>query len=313
MLVVSHAADLAPNPHGFSVAMGMFDGVHLGHQQLISHAVREAAATGTTSVVITFEPHPQFIVQPDRVPLRIQTPKHRLRTLQDLGVDAVLVHPFTPEFARVSGEDYLRKLAADAAPLRSLCVGLGFHFGHKRSGDTGLMEELGRELGFSVTVIPPVTLDGEPVSSSRVRQRLRAGDFDGVESLLGRPYCLESVVVHGDQLGRRIGFPTANLQVEGLELPPHGVYAVQVGWRGKQLPGVLNLGRRPTLNQPEPTLRLEVHLLDFDENLYGETLSIRWVKKLRDEQRFPDLASLKAQIQQDVTDAREALGINPAS
>lgn len=312
MLVVQHAADLAPNPYGFSVAMGMFDGVHIGHQRLISQAVREASATGTLSVVITFEPHPQSIVQPDRVPLRIQTPEHRLRTLKDLGVGAVLVHPFTPEFSRVSGEDYLRKLAADAAPLRSLCVGLGFHFGHERSGDTALMEHLGRELGFSVTVIPPVMVDGEPVSSSRVRQRLRIGDFATVESLLGRPYRLESTVIHGDQLGRRIGFPTANLQVEGLELPPHGVYAVHVGWRGKQLPGVLNLGRRPTLNQPEPTLRLEVHLLDFDENLYGETLSIRWVKKLRDEQRFPDLSSLKAQIQQDATDAREALGISPA-
>jgi riboflavin kinase / FMN adenylyltransferase len=313
MLVVSQAADLAPNPRGFSAAMGMFDGVHLGHQQLIAHAVREAAATGTTSVVITFEPHPQFIIQPDRVPLRIQTPEHRLRTLENLGVGAVLVHPFTPEFSRMSGEDYLRSLATDAAPLRSLCVGLGFHFGHQRSGDTGLMQHLGRELGFSVTVIPPVLVDGEPVSSSRVRNRLRVGDFAAVESLLGRPYCLESTVVHGDQLGRRIGFPTANLQVDGLELPPHGVYAVQVGWQGILRPGVLNLGRRPTLNQPEPTLRLEVHLLDADENLYGETLSIRWVKKLRDEQRFPDLASLKAQIQQDVTDAREALGITPAS
>ncbi len=311
MLVVSQAVDLAPNPCGFSVALGMFDGVHLGHQQLIAEAVRQASLTGATPVVVTFEPHPQSIVQPDRVPLRIQTPDHRLRTLQALGIAAVLVHPFTPEFAQVSGEEYLRRLASDAAPLHNMCVGQGFHFGHKRSGDTALMKQLGGELGFTVTVIPPVMVDGEPVSSSRIRQRLRAGDFTGVESLLGRPYCLDAVVVHGDQLGRRIGFPTANLQVEGLALPPHGVYAVQVGWRGKELPGVLNLGLRPTLNQPEPRLRLEVHLLDADENLYGETLSIRWVKKLRDEKRLPDLASLKAQIQQDVADARQALGIGP--
>ncbi len=307
MQIVHQADQLTRHPGGYSVALGMFDGVHLGHRRLIEAAIAESLAAGSVPVAITFEPHPQMVLQPDRAPLRIQTPEHKLETLAGLGIGAILIHRFDREFAQLTGEAYLRKLATEAHPLRHVCIGQGFHFGHLRSGDTDLIERLGRELDFGVRVIPPVVIDEEPVSSSRIRQRIRSGDLVSVDRLLGRTYQLESLVEVGDRLGRKIGFPTANLRVDGLELPPFGVYAAWVDWNGKRLAGVLNLGIRPTLRQPEPHRRLEVHLLDFDGDLYGQTLSITWVQKLRDEQRFADLQSLKAQIEIDVRMARSVL------
>lgn len=308
--IVSQADQLMRYPGGYSVALGMFDGVHLGHQRLLEVVIGEAQAAGSIPVAITFEPHPQSVLQPERAPLRIQTPEHKLKTLGGLGIGAILVHSFDREFAQLTGEAYLRGLAASVHPLRHVCVGQGFHFGHQRSGDTPLIERLGEELGFEVQVVPPVVLEDDLVSSSRIRQRIRVGDLNTVDRLLGRSYELESVVVAGDRLGRRIGFPTANLQVEGLELPPFGVYAAWIGWKGERIAGVLNLGVRPTLQQPGPQRRLEIHLFDFDGDLYGETLCVTWVKRLRTEQRFADLSSLKHQIGLDILMAREVLGQN---
>ena len=307
MQIVHQADQLRRHPGGYSVALGMFDGVHLGHQRLIESAIEEGLAAGSIPVAITFEPHPQTVLQPDRAPLRIQTPEHKLKSLEALGIGAILVHRFDLEFAQLTGAAYLRKLANEAHPLRHVCVGQGFHFGHLRSGDTDLIEQLGRQLNFGVRIIPPVLVDGEPVSSSRIRQRIRLGDLTSVDRLLGRTYRLESVVEEGDRLGRTIGFPTANLRVDGLELPPFGVYAAWIDWGGQKLAGVLNIGIRPTLRQPEPQRRLEVHLLDFDGDLYGQILSVTWVQKLRDEKRFADLPSLKAQIAKDVVMAGTVL------
>lgn len=307
MQVVTRVNDLKLPGRGVCVAWGMFDGVHLGHQQLIRAAVNRSRITDSLPMVITFEPHPLAIVYPDRAPLRIQNPQQRLKTLGTLGIEAVLVHPFTLEFSKITGEEYLRTLALELPALRGIFVGQGFHFGYRRSGDFELMERLGRELGFEASALPPVTYQDEAISSSRVRQCIREGNRTAVEAMLGRVHQLEAVVEAGEQLGRKLGFPTANLPVDGLELPPNGVYAVWVEWRGKRLAGVLNLGFRPTLQDARPRRRLEVHLLDFQDDLYGETLTVEWGRKIRDEQRFSGLDTLTAQIKCDVETARTML------
>lgn len=306
--VVPQAGDLAASPDGFSFAIGMFDGVHLGHQAVVASAVEHSKAQGLTPTAITFEPHPLSIIRPDRAPLRLQTPAHRIHTLAELGIRSALVHPFTREFSQETGEAYIRRLLSEVpGPIRFFSVGEGFHFGHNRSGDTHLLEVMGRQLGFEVQVVPPVLFNGDSVSSSRIRRLVREGNFPAASALLGRPYTVESTVQTGDRLGRTLGFPTANLNEEGLELPPHGVYAVWTRWRDQKVPAVLNLGVRPTLSQPLPRRRLEVHLLDFSADLYGETLSVEWGIKLRNEQRFPDISTLRLQIQRDVEAARQLL------
>ncbi|HAB15943.1 MAG TPA: bifunctional riboflavin kinase/FAD synthetase [Verrucomicrobiota bacterium] len=309
MLVVHTLADLSRGDRGYCLAWGMFDGVHLGHQHVIRAALTDAATHGAQSAVLTFDPHPLRVVQPERAPRLLQSVSQRLRAFQHLGVDSTLLFPFTEEVARWSGETFLHRLVTEARGLRSLCVGQGFQFGYQRSGDLSLLERLGRELGFVVHVAPPVALGGEVVSSSRIRHCLREGQLDHVAELLGRPYALAGVVERGDRLGRELGAPTANLAIPGLELPPAGVYAARVR-RLKSASdhrAVLNLGVRPTLAEPDGVLRFEVHLLDFNDNLYDEELEVTFVQYLRAEQRFASLPDLRSQIARDINAARQAL------
>jgi riboflavin kinase/FMN adenylyltransferase len=188
--------------------------------------------------------------------------------------------------------------------LGHIFVGQDFVFGHKRSGSLGLIDSMCREFGFSATGLPPVRFDDNPVSSTRIRTAIRAGDFTTVDSLLGRPYTLSGPVVMGDQIGRTLGFPTANLDVPNLTLPPHGVYAVHASIDGTQCNGVLNIGLRPTLDSPAPQLRVEAHLLDFEGDLYGRDIDLSFIRKLRDEKRFDSLSALQAQIASDIAEAR---------
>lgn len=309
MQVIHRPADLPRASRGCCVAWGMFDGVHLGHQHVIRAALADAATHQAPSVVFTFDPHPLAVVRPDRAPRLLQPLSQRLRAFADLGLHTGLVFPFTTEVARWSGETFIRWLVSEAGGLRSLSVGEGFQFGQARSGDVGLLRRLGQELGFGVHVAPPVAVGGEVVSSSRIRQCLREGKLELVTELLGRPYALSGVVERGDGLGRKWGVPTANLGIEGLELPPSGVYAAWVCrmGHGGDHPAVLNLGVRPTLGRPEGAQRFEVHLLDFEADLYGEELEVTFVEFLRPERRFESLDALRHQIHRDQEAAREAL------
>ena len=307
MVIARYPRELPRHPRGLCLAMGMFDGVHLGHQHVVRSALLEAATQGARGVVVTFDPHPLAVVDPARAPLLLQTLPQRLRAIAALGADAVLVNPFTKEFASVTGEGFVRGLATDAGPLRSISVGQGFHFGNRRSGNVPLLRVLGAELGFVTHECAPVSIGDERVSSSLVRRCLRAGQFEQVAELLGRPCSLVGTVVAGDRLGRQLGFPTANLDVRGLEIPPHGVYAARVLVRREIVPAVLNLGIRPTLGNSGGELRFEVHLLDFQGDLYGEELEVGFVAKLRDERKFQGIDALKAQIGLDVAAARAIL------
>jgi riboflavin kinase / FMN adenylyltransferase len=304
MKILRTPTDLPPGPRRVCVAIGVFDGVHLGHQQVIRQTVADAEQHEALSVVVTFDRHPNSIVAPQRVPPPVYSLAQKLRAIETLGVDAAWVIHFDEAFSRQTGEEFVRALVRDFSQLRSICVGSGFTFGHRRSGDVELLRRLGAELNFSVHGLAAVSLDGEPVSSTRIREAIRAGQFDAAGQMLGRAWSLAGPVVKGDQLGGKLGFPTANLEVNGRALPPNGVYAVHVRIDSQIHRGVLNIGLRPTVSNGTPELRVEAHLFDFTGDLYGRDLEITFLEKLREEQKFPSLEALKEQISRDVANAR---------
>jgi riboflavin kinase / FMN adenylyltransferase len=286
------------------LAIGFFDGVHLGHQQIIRQTITDARQHDAAAVVITFDQHPNSIVSPAHVPPLIYSLEQKIRTIRRLGPEALLLISFDAEFSRQTGESFIRGLAHGFGGLQSICVGADFVFGHRRSGDVALLKQLGAELEFFVHGLAAVSLDGKAISSTRIRERILAGDLDAAGQMLGRAYSISGRVIEGDKLGRTLGFPTANLEIAGLILPPCGVYAAAVEVGGKAHHAVLNIGRRPTLNNPAPPLRFEAHILDYTGDLYGHELEVTPVKKLREEQKFSGLDELKAQIGRDIRAAR---------
>jgi riboflavin kinase / FMN adenylyltransferase len=303
MNVIHTAKDLGNGSRKACLAIGVFDGVHLGHQQIIRQTVSDARQHDSAAVVVTFDKHPASIVAPDRVPPLIYSEAQKLRTIESLGVDTLLLLRFDRAFSQQSGETFIRELARGLGRIQSVCVGADFVFGHKRSGNVALLQKLGVELGFTVHGVAAVSLDGRIVSSTRIREAVRAGDFDAAGQMLGRAYSIAGKVIHGDQLGQRLGFPTANLNTTGLLLPPDGVYAAHTSVGGQTHRAVLNIGQRPTVDQ-NTQIRVEVHLLDFTGELYGQELEVAFIAKLREEQKFDSLDELKAQITRDVAKAR---------
>lgn len=303
MNVIHTAADLKPAGRKVCVAIGVFDGVHLGHQQVIRQTLADAEQHEALAVVVTFDNHPNAVVAPERVPPLIYSLPQKLRAIAALGADVTWLIHFDESFSRQSGDHFVRGMARDFGRLHSVCVGNDFTFGHKRSGNVALLKSLGEELKFAVHGIGAVSLDGEPVSSTRIREAIRAGQFDSASQMLGRGYSLVGQVIKGDQLGGRLGFPTANVDARELVLPPRGVYAVHVRMNGKALRAVLNVGLRPTISPGANSFRVEAHLLGFEGDLYGEELEITFVGKLRDEKKFPSPDALKDQIALDIKQA----------
>jgi riboflavin kinase / FMN adenylyltransferase len=306
MQTLHSADDFRSDGRKVSVAIGMFDGVHLGHQQLIRQAVSDAEQHEGLAVVVTFDRHPNSIIAPERVPPLIYSPGQKSRAIASLGVEATVIIPFTQEFSQQPAEAFVRMLTQRLSPMHSVSVGSSFVFGHRRGGNVALLQQLGQEFAFVVHGIAAVSLDNEVVSSTRIREAIRAGDFNAASQMLGREYALCGSVMQGDQLGRKIGFPTANLDVRGLLVPAGGVYAVHAYVDGKRYRGAANIGTRPTLQSSTPELRVEVHLLDFEGDIYGREMEITFVAKLRDEQKFASLDELRAQITHDVAKARSS-------
>jgi len=292
------------------LAVGVFDGVHLGHRAVIDAARESAEETGGSLVVVTFEPHPVEALSPRNAPRLLTASAHKLHILdQHLGVPHVLVVRFDRTFAEQTGEEFVRSLveAAPAPGIARICVGEAWQFGKARSGDVELLRRLGDEYGFDVTGVPTVEVDGMRVSSTRIREAVAAGDFDVARSLLGREYTVYGTVIEGRRLGRTIGFPTANFTVHHEQLPPTGVYAVRAAGAGGAWHGVGNLGYRPTVEGGEVKRMLEVHLFGLERDIYGEDLEIEFVRFLRPERKFDDLEALKAQIARDAEAAKEVL------
>jgi riboflavin kinase / FMN adenylyltransferase len=304
MQLIRAANELNAGNRKVCLAIGFFDGVHLGHQQIIRQTIADARQHGALALVITFDQHPNTVVAPARVPPLIYSLPQKLRAIESLGPDATLLIHFDKAFSQKTGESFIRELAAAWSGIQSICVGANFTFGHKRGGNVELLKKLGAELKFSVHGMAAVSLDGRTVSSTRIREAIRAGDLDAASQMLGRAYSIAGRVMEGDKLGHKLGFPTANIDPDGLALPPSGVYAIHAIARGKTHRAVLNIGTRPTLGNPNPSIRIEAHLLDFTGNLYGEELEIVFAEKLRDEQKFPSLDELKAQIARDIEHAK---------
>jgi riboflavin kinase/FMN adenylyltransferase len=304
MKTIHAANELRPSGRKVCLAIGFFDGVHLGHQQIIRQTIADARQHEALSLVVTFDRHPSTVVAPNRVPPLIYSLPQKLRVIESLGAEVLLLIHFDTAFSEQSGEIFIRGLARDLGQIQSLCVGSNFTFGHKRAGNVALLKTLGAESHFTVHGMAAVSLDGKVVSSTRIRETIRTGDIDTASQMLGRAYSISGTIVRGDQLGKQLGFPTANVDAAGLMLPPNGVYTVHAAVQGKTHRAVVNIGLRPTLQNTAPQLRVEAHLLDFDGDIYGQEIEIIFLEKLRDEMKFSSLDALKAQITRDIAEAR---------
>lgn len=306
MKVICAASEAGNGNRKVCLAIGVFDGVHLGHQQIIRQTVADAHQHGALSLVVTFDKHPNAVVAPDKVPPQIYSRSQKLRAIESLGVDVLLEIPFDKPFSEKSGDVFVRELAEGLGKIHSVCVGADFVFGHRRTGNVTLLKTLGAELNFQVHGLAAVALDGHPVSSTRIRERIRAGDFDAASQMLGRPYAICGRVIEGDRIGRKLGFPTANLDTTHLILPANGVYSAVTKVKGQVYRVALNIGHRPTVASATPQLRVEAYLLDFSGDLYGSELELEMGIKLRDEIRFGSSEELQAQIERDVAAVQAA-------
>jgi riboflavin kinase/FMN adenylyltransferase len=292
-------------PPSSVVALGNFDGVHLGHQAILSAARERATRLGLPLVCFTFSPHPTLELRPESNLKLLMTYDEKRRILEQEGVDFCVEERFTPEFAKTSARDFFFGVLRDRVHARAIVVGTNFSFGRNREGSIGRLRELCNESGIELHAIDPVPFDGSPVSSSRIRKELSEGCVAGAARMLGRPFFYRSEVVHGDKRGRTIGFPTANMRCEEKFPLKTGVYATSVLWRGVEYPAVTNIGTRPTFDSAG--IRVESHILDQSFDLYGEVLEVRFHERIRDEQRFTSIDALKTQIGADVKLARGLL------
>ena len=301
----------ALSPGGSVVCIGAFDGLHLGHRALVGRAAARARELGLPMVALSFEPLPREFFARDAKPPRLMLPRARLEGLYALGCDGVGLLRFDAKLASMVAAEFVRTVLVERLSAREVWVGPEFRYGKGRAGDIALLETMGGELGFAAHEIEPVLLDGERVSSTRIRAALTIGDFDGAARLLGRPYAIGGHVVRGQQLGRTLGYPTANLRYGGKTPALRGIYATWVhGVADRPWPSVSSFGTRPTVFGVDPLL--EAHLFDFDGDLYGRRIEVEFVARLRDEQKFPDLPAMVAQIQRDDAQARAILN-PPAS
>ncbi len=293
-------------PRGpLSLAIGVFDGVHVGHQALIRQTAERAERQGGRAVAATFDPLPIQALAPGAPPSALSEVDERVRMLHEAGANDVVVFHFTPEFAALEADEFVRRLAG-AGEIRAIVVGEDFQFGHDRGGDVRTLAAAGSRYGFEVVVATPVTLEGEVVSSTRIRNALLAGEVENAARLLGRAYSVRGTVVHGAKRGRALGFPTINLAVPPERLLPRdGIYAMRVRLRDSDVAAAASLGVRPTFGGGDRTL--EAFLLDWDGDVYGDKIEAAFVKRLRDELRFANAADLSAQIALDVEATRAAL------
>lgn len=295
--------NLRPRHRGCVVTIGNFDGVHLGHQAVIGQLADKAQALNLPTLVMLFEPQPQEFFDPHGAPPRLMRLREKLQALRRYSVDRVLCVNFDARFAALEPEAFIRQVLIEGLGVRTLVVGDDFRFGHRRRGDFAMLQAAGREHGFQVVNMHSLAIDGVRVSSTRIRAALAAADLAQAGKLLGRPVRLCGRVAHGDKLGRTLGVPTANIHLHRRNTPFKGIYTVEMfGLPAEPLAGVASIGTRPTVGGTRTLL--EVHLLDFDRNIYGKYVHVNFLHKLRDEERFESLAELKTHIQQDIRDAR---------
>ena len=293
-------------PRGGVGTIGNFDGVHLGHRKILETVAERAREVDKPSFAITFEPHPMAVLRPDRAPRRIQTLRQKEEAIEAIGIETLLVIPFTRDFSLTEPEDFVRTLLAGRLGVSELYIGAHFAFGRGKRGDLALLSRLGAECGFIASAVEEVLYAGEPVSSTRIRRALERGAIAEVNAMLGRSYEIDGLVARGDRVGHQIGVPTINLKPE-TELPPaDGVYATEIEIRsfGRRFQSVTNIGRRPTLYEEFRTT-IETYVLAFSSDVYGEKVRLFFLDRLREERKFPSVIELKEQIQRDIASARD--------
>jgi riboflavin kinase/FMN adenylyltransferase len=284
------------------LTLGVFDGLHLGHQKIMRTVVERANAANAAPTVLTFDPHPRAVLHPESAPPLLQTLDQRLANFEVLGIEQAIVIPFTPEFADNPADDFLREIIHDRLQAKEVYLGKGFAFGKDRGGDIGLLRKMSAELGFFADEVDEVRLRGMRISSSRIRQLLAEGRVNLARRMLGRPYGVEGVIIRGNRRGHTIGFPTANLKPHNRVIPKFGVYATATLVEGTWRRSITNIGVRPTFeNDAEPSI--ESYIFDFDGELYGDVLRVRFLHRIRDERKFAGIDELKAQIQKDTAQA----------
>ncbi len=320
MQVIRDGAGCPPPEPGCALTIGAYDGVHLGHRAVIAQVRERAAAQGLRSAVVTFDRHPAMVVRPESAPLLLTDLEQKLALLSATGVDYAYVVHFDEGRAHESAGDFVTEVLVGCLSARAVVVGEDFHFGHERKGNVALLAELGEQHGFTVAGVDLVGSDGRPagaaaqVSSTAIRVALREGDLVRANAMLGRPHEVRGLVTHGDERGRELGFPTANVAVPGeILLPADGIYA---GWferaDGTVLPAAVSLGRRPTFYEQAHASLLECHILDFSGDLYDEHVRVRFVARLRGEEKFESVDALVVQMHRDCDEARRILGSLPA-
>ncbi|MFA6632271.1 MAG: bifunctional riboflavin kinase/FAD synthetase [Kiritimatiellia bacterium] len=304
MQIIPFNSVLAHNSKGVCAALGVFDGVHLGHQSVIAQVLKDARQMGALPLVITFDRHPISVLNPAKAPQMIYPLEAKLSLLEQLGIEKVMLIPFNEKIASLSAPDFFKIISTNLFPLLSISMGTGFVFARNRTGNIKKLREMAVETRTIVQEVPSVCIHEEKISSSQIRIEISRGNFEKASQMLGRPYSIISNVVVGDQIGRTIGYPTANLSVLDRAIPPTGVYAVTVLIGERQFQGCLNIGLRPTLGCSDPKPRVEVCILGFNEDIYGKTIEVIPLKRLRDEKKYSSLDALRLQIAQDIKQAQ---------
>jgi riboflavin kinase / FMN adenylyltransferase len=303
------ASDL---PRGGIVTIGNFDGVHLGHRRILETVVERAHAAGRPSVAITFEPHPLAVLRPDHAPRRIQTLRQKEEAIEAIGIQSLLVIPFTRDFSLTEPEEFVRDFLGESLGAQELVLGHHFAFGRGKRGDLALLTRLGPECGFTASGVEEVLVDGEPVSSTRIRDAIAAGRVRDANAMLGREYLLDGIVSKGDRVGRKIGYPTINLAPENELVPADGVYVtrIELSSFGRRFDCVTNIGRRPTVYEDFATT-IETYVLDFSSDVYGEKVRLFFHERLREERTFPSMMALTEQIGRDIEATRAYFAGHP--
>ena len=306
MQIFSNEDKQIPSLPSLCLTLGIFDGIHLGHQKIIRRVMEKAAQIGGTSCVVTFDPHPREILTPDAAPDLLTSTDKKIQLIERLGVDALCLIRFSREFANIEATDFVKDFLIDRLHMKVIIEGYDWRFGKDRKGDVNLLRKMSAENGFEVEQLNGVEMDGQIISSTLIRELILNGDLKRTDRYLGRSYSVTGVIVGGNRLGREMGFPTANIEPHHEAIPPNGIYAVWVDMDGDRKPGTLNIGYKPTVTE-ERRRTIEVHIMDFYRDIYNEEIEITFVEKLRDEKKFPSIEALSAQIKKDVEKARSIL------
>lgn len=308
MKISHNVFDFKPLPNAV-LTTGTFDGVHIGHQKILKHLCNVADKTHGESVLLTFSPHPRKVLNPSSEIKLLNTLEEKIQRLEIIGIDHLIIHPFSKAFSRTTSLEFVKDIVVNQIGTKKLVIGYDHHFGRNREGSFDHLKEFGPLYGFNVEEIPAFDIDSVNVSSTKIRNALKEGDVETARQYLGYDYKFSGTVVKGNKLGRTIGFPTANISYESEDklIPKNGVYAVRVTINQHLYAGMLNIGVKPTVSDDSYPTNLEVHIFDFDEDLYGQQIQLRFVKHMRNEQKFDSLEALKAQLDIDRTMAKSIL------